>query len=208
VTRNHKANLGLIGMGGILCLSALVGLVLATVSAGTLVWPMLLFEPIVLGGGLVMLAVGLGLQKNSVPMALATAVGCVFVAGFLSTVAGRNTLGSTILVPMLGIRMVIVLVVAIQAAWLVLGPDAHAWKRLVLGAVLLAIGAGIAAIGFIGPAKPVRDYMLSMGGFIASAIALVLFIVFLVLVSAGVHLVVRPFEIAAASGNPEDRPAA
>ena len=207
--RNQKAKLGLIGIGGILILSGLVGLGLAVFGVGTLVWPMLLFEPIVIGGGLITLCVGLGLQKQSIPMALATAAGCVAVAGFLSTVAGRNTLGSGILVPMLGVRLAISGLIGFWATWMVLGPKRVAWQRLVVGCALLALGGGIAAIGFIGPARPVRDWMLSMGGFVSSAIALVLFILFVILVSAGVHLVVRPFELAQdAATKSENQPAA
>jgi hypothetical protein len=38
--------------------------------------------------------------------------------------------------------------------------------------------------------------LVAAGGFVSSAAALVLFIVFVVLVAAGVHLIVRPFEMA------------
>lgn len=200
VTRKHGANLVWVGLGALLAISGMFGLYLGLFSAGTLVWPMLLFEPIVVGAGLITIAVGLGRQRSFVPMALATAAGCVGVAAFLSTVAGRNTLGGGLLVPMLGLRLAIAGVLALWAAWLVLGPDTKAWRRVVLGGILLLLGGGIAAIGFAGPAKPIRDVLLSMGGFVASAAALVLFVVFVILVSAGVHLLVRPFEIALDSG--------
>mgnify|MGYP001791499829 CR=1 FL=1 len=208
MTRNQKANLGLVGIGAILTVTGLVGLGLAVFGVGTLVWPMLLFEPIVVGGGLITLFVGLGLQRQSVPMALATAAGCVAVAGFLSTVAGRNTLGSGILVPMLGLRLVISGVIGLWATVMVLGSDRIAWQRLVVGCVLLAFGGGIAAIAFIGPARPVRDFLLSMGGFVSSAVALVLFVLFVILVSAGLHLVVRPFEMAMEPTKSENQPTA
>lgn len=196
MNRNPKANLGIAAAGVVLALSALVGLALALFSVDQLVWPLLLFEPIVLGGGLVTLAVGLRIQKASVPMALATAAGCVAVAGFLSTVAGRNTLGSGVLVPMLGMRLVLAAALSVWAAVLVIGPDPKGWRRLAVGSVLLVLGAGLASLAFIGPAKPVREWLLSMGGFTASAAALVLFLLFVILVAAGVHLVVRPFEVA------------
>lgn len=201
--RKSKAKLGITGLGAILALSGLAGLFLAVFSVDQLVWPMLLFEPIVLGGGLIAIAVGLGFQKSSVPMALATAAGCVAVAGFLSTVAGRNTLGSGMLVPMLGLRMVIAAILGLISAWMIIGPNKAGWRRIVIGSVLLALGGGVAALSFIGPAKPVREWLLAQGGFITSATALLLFIVFVILTAAGVHMVVRPFEVAMDEGTPE-----
>ncbi len=208
MTRNPKANIGLIAAGAIWSLTGLVGLGLAVFGVGTLVWPMLLFEPIVIGGGLITLAVGIGLQKQSIPLALATAAGCVAVAGFLSTVAGRNTLGSGMRVPMLGVRLVFAGLVGTWSTWMVRGRNRVAWQRLVVGCVLLALGGGIAGIAFGGPARPIRDLLLSMGGFASSAIALVLFVLFVILVSAGVHLVIRPFEIALDSAGKENQSAA
>jgi|GEM_PF-5333418 len=201
--RKSKANLGIVGIGAILVLSGLFGLFQAMFSVDQLVWPMLLFEPVVLGGGLIAIAVGLGMQKSSVPMALATAAGCVAVAGFLSTLAGRNTLGAGLLVPMLGLRMVIAMALGLVSAWLIIGPSMTGWRRIVIGSILLILGGGVAALSFIGPAKPVREWLLAQGGFIASAAALVMFIVFVILTAAGVHLVVRPFEIAMDEGTPE-----
>lgn len=201
--RKSKANLMIAGGGAVLVLSGLVGLFLATFSVDQLVWPMLLFEPVVLGGGLIAIAVGLGMQKSSVPMALATAAGCVAVAAFLSTVAGRNTLGSGLLVPMLGVRLVTAAALGLYAVWLVIGRNITGWRRIVTGLVLLALGCGIAASSFIGPAKPFREWLVSLGGFATSATALVLFVVFVILTAAGVHLLVRPFEIAMDEGGPE-----
>lgn len=186
-----------------LALSGLFGLFLASFSVDQLIWSMLLFEPIVIGGGLIAIAVGFGIQKSSIPMALATAAGCVAVAGFLSTVAGRSTLGSGSLVPMLGLRMVIAGALGLYAAWLVIGPRRDGWRRIVIGSGLLVLGGGIAASSFIGPAKPFREWLLSMGGFTASAAALVLFVVFVILTAAGVHLLVRPFEMAMDEGTPD-----
>ena len=177
-------------------------------SAGTLVWPMLLFEPVIIGAGVAVVCVGLGFQRSDVPMALATAAGCIGVAAFLSTVAGRNTLGSGLLVPMLGLRIVIAGVLGFAAALSVLGTDWSAWKKLALGCVLLALGGGIASVAFLGQAKPIRDWLLSMGGFAASAIALVLFVVFVIMVAAGVQLVVRPFEAALDADKSGRQPAA
>ena len=208
VTRNPKANLVIAGFGAILAMSGLFGLYLATLSAGTLVWPMLLFEPIVIGCGIACICVGLGIQKSSIPMALATAAGSLAVAGFLSTVAGKNTLGGGVLVPMMGLRLLIAAILSLWAAWVVLGPSRQAWQRVLIGSALLAAGAGVASLGFIGPAKPMRDWLLSMGGFTASAAALVLFVVFVILVAAGTHLVVRPFEIALDAAKPQGHPAA
>lgn len=196
VTRNRKANLMYVGGGAILGLSALVGLFLAAFSIESLVWPMLLFEPVVLGSGIALVLLGLGYQRDGLPMALATIAGSVAIAGFLSTVAGRNTLGSTLLVPMLGGRLVIAAALGLWAIVLVLGPKASAWRRVALGTLLLLVGGGLASLTFIGPAKPLRDSLVAAGGFVSSAVALVLFIVFLVLVAAGVHLIVRPFEMA------------
>jgi hypothetical protein len=204
VDRNPKANLGIAAAGVLLALSALVGLALALFSVDQLVWPMLLFEPIVLGGGLIALAVGLRLQKASVPMALATAAGCVAIAGFLSTTAGRNTLGSGLLVPLLVGRLVLAAGLGGWAAMLVVGPSRRGWSRIAIGAALLALGGGLAALAFIGPAKPFREWLLSLGGFVASAAALLLFVIFVILVAAGVHLVVRPFEIALDEGDPRN----
>ncbi len=206
VIRNRKANLGIAIGGAVLVLSGLFGLFLACFSIDQLVWPMLLFEPIVIGGGIAALCVGLGVQRSGVPMALATVAGCVAVAGFLSSVAGRNSLGSGMLVPMLSVRMLVSVAFVLYAAWLVLGPHRDAWRRLVLGSVLLALGLGIAAVGFIGPARPVREWLLSLGGFAASAAALVLFVVFVILTAGGVHLVVRPFEMAFDGDKPENSP--
>ncbi len=196
MTRNPKANLLFIAGGVILALSALVGLFLALFAVDNLVWPMLLFEPIVLGSGLVLVLAGLGFHRDNLPMALATTAGCLAVAAFLSTLAGRNTLGSGILVPMLGVRMVLAILLSVWAACLVLGRRGHAWRRVILGGVLLAAGAGIASLGFIGPAQPIRESLVDAGGFVASAAALMLFIVFVVLTAAGIHLMIRPFEMA------------
>lgn len=207
VSRNPKANLLLAGLGGLLVFSGLFGLYLGAVSAGTLVWPMLLFEPIVVGCGVVAICVGLQIQKSSVPMALATSAGCLAVAGFLSTVAGRNTLGSSLLMPLLGVRLVIAALLSAWAAWLVLGPSRQAWQRVLVGCLLLAAGAGLSSMAFIGQAKPLRDWLLSFGGFVASAAALVGFIVFVILVAAGIHLVVRPFEMALDADRPRPKPA-
>ncbi len=201
--RKSKANLVTAGGGAILVLSGLVGLFLALFSVGNMVWPMLLFEPIVLGGGLIAIAVGLRVQRSSVPMALATAAGCIAVAGFLSTLAGRNTLGSGILVPMLGLRMVIAAALAVYAGWLVIGPNMNRWRQVVIGCALLVLGGAIAASSFIGPAKPFREWLLSLGGFATSATALVLFVIFVILTAAGVHLLVRPFEVALDEGAAE-----
>lgn len=198
--RKSKANMVITGGGAALALSGLLGLYLAAFSVDQLIWAMLLFEPIVIGGGLIAVAVGFGVQKSSVPMSLATAAGCIAVAGFLSTVAGRSTLGSEMLVPILGVRMAIAVALALYAAWLVIGPSVVGWRRIALGSALLIMGGGIAASSFIGPAKPFRDWLLSMGGFAASASALVLFVVFVILTAAGVHLLVRPFEVAMDEG--------
>lgn len=206
MTRNPKANLFIAGLGAVLALTGLFGLYLGTLSAGTLVWPMLLFEPVVAGCGIVAACVGLRIQKSSVPMALATAAGCAAVAGFLSTVSGRNTLGGSMLVPLLGVRLAIAVLLGVWAAWLVLGPNRRAWERLLVGTVLLVAGAGLSSVAFIGPAKPLRDWLLSLGGFVASAAALVGFIVFVILVAAGIHLVVRPFEMALDADRPQPKP--
>ncbi|MEQ8316047.1 MAG: hypothetical protein RIE77_09245 [Phycisphaerales bacterium] len=196
MTRNRKANLLYVGGGAVLGLSALVGLYLAAFSIENLVWPMLLFEPVLLGCGIGLVLVGLGYQRDGLPMTLATIAGCAAIAGFLSTVAGRNTLGSTLLVPMLGGRLLIAAALGVWAIVLVLGPRASAWRRVALGALLLLVGGGLASLSFIGPAKPLRESLVAAGGFVSSAVALVVFIVFVVLVAAGVHLMVRPFEMA------------
>ena len=208
VARKPKANLLMTSLGVLLTASSLFGIYLGTLFAGTLVWPMLLFEPVVLGCGLVAIAVGLHIQRSSVPMALATTAGCLAVAAFLSTVAGRNTLGGSMLMPLLGLRLVVAATLSLWAAWFVLGPDRAAWQRVLLGCGLLAAGAGLSSLAFIGQAKPVRDWLLSLGGFVASAAALVGFIVFVILVAAGIHLVVRPFEAALDANRPRPRPAA
>lgn len=207
MTRNRKANLIIGGGGAILGLSALAGLFMAIFAVDNLVWPMLLFEPIVLGCGIAAVLVGLGYQRHGLPMALATIAGCLAIAAFLSTLAGRNTLGSTILVPMLGVRLLIAAGLGFWAVCLVLGRCASAWRRVALGAALLIAGAGVASLGFIGPAKPLRESLLAAGGFVASAVALLLFIVFVVLTAAGVHLMVRPFEMALDAGQPDRSPA-
>lgn len=198
-----KANLAITGGGAALVLSGFLGLFLASFSVDQLIWAMLLFEPIVIGGGLIAIAVGMGKQRSSVPMALATAAGCVAVSGFLSTVAGRSTLGSGLLVPMLGVRLVIAGALGLYAAWLVIGPNRDGWRRIAMGSVFLTLGGVLAALSFIGPAKPFREWLLSMGGFTASAAALVLFVLFMILTAAGVHLLVRPFEMAMDSGTRE-----
>lgn len=205
--RNRKANLLLTAGGIVLGLSALLGLFLALFAVDNLVWPMLLFEPIVLGSAVATIAIGIGLQRNDLPMALATTAGCLAVAAILSTLAGRNTLGSGLLVPMLGVRLLIAACLGLWAAWLVIGLRGDAWRRLLIGLALLAAGAGVASLGFIGPARPVREWLVSAGGFIASAAALVMFLVFLVLTAAGVHLVVRPFEMALDARKRGDAPA-
>ncbi len=207
MTRNPKANLVQVGVGALLALSALLGLILASFSVDSLVWPMLLFEPVILGCGIALVLAGLGYQRAGLPMALATIAGCTAVAGFLSTVAGRNTLGSTLLVPMLGGRLLIAAALGLWAVVLVLGPRAAAWKRFALGGLLLGAGAALASLAFIGPAKPLRESLVAAGGFVSSAAALVLFVVFVVLVAAGVHLIVRPFEMALDAKKAEKAPA-
>jgi len=214
--RNPKANtrarpaasLVLTVIGVLLAASSLLGLYLGIFSAGTLVWPMLLFEPIVLGCGIAVVCVGLGVQRTDAAMALATSAGCLAVAGFLSTVAGRNTLGGGLLVPLLGVRLLMAAIISVWAAWLVLGPNAVAWRRVILGCLLLLGGMGLASLAFIGPAQPLRGWLVSQGGFIASAAALTGFIVLVILVSAGLQMVVRPFERALDARRSPGQPAA
>jgi predicted tellurium resistance membrane protein TerC len=77
------------------------------------------------------------------------------------------------------------------------------WQRILLGAALLVVGGGIAVSSFIGPAKPFREWLQSLGTFATSATALVLFVAFVIVTAAGVHLLVRPFEMALDEGAPE-----
>lgn len=157
---------------------------------------MLLFEPVVLGCGLFALLVGMGVQKRSVPMALATIAACLAAASFLSTLAGRSTLGGTILVPLMGFRLFVAGFLGVLAVVLILGRDVRAYKRVLVGCLLLLVGVGIASIAFLGQAAPIRGALMSLGAFGASAVSLALFVVFVLVVSAGTQHVVRTFESA------------
>ncbi|GIW73514.1 MAG: hypothetical protein KatS3mg103_0036 [Phycisphaerales bacterium] len=194
--RNPRAKYALLAIGIILILAGLAGIALALLGASTPLWMMLLFEPLALGAGVVVLAVAVGLQRHHQPMALATAAMCLAVAAFLSALAAQNTLGSARTMPLMAGRLALAGVLGLWSAGMVLGPDRQAWKRVAIGTVCLLLAGLMALVMVAGQTKPIRDALLSMGGFIASAIVLVGFVVFVGLVSAGVHLIVRTFELA------------
>lgn len=168
---------------------------------------MLLFEPVVLGCGGTVLLIGLRIQKKSIPMALATAALCLAVAAFLSTVGGRSTLGGKFLIPLMGVRLLLSAMLGISAALLVLGKNSLAYKRVLIGCLMLLAGSILASVAFLDLARPIRDWLMSLGAFGASAISLAFFVVFVILVSAGTHQMVRPFELALDSKKPKQDPA-
>ena len=196
----------LIALGGLIILSALFGLGLAAFGSGQLVWPVLLFEPVVLGAGIVAILIGLRIQNRSIPMALATAAACLAAAAFLSMMAGRSTLGGRILVPLMGARLVLAGILGLLAAMLVLGRDTRAYRRVLVGGLLLIAGGALASIAFLGQAKPIRDWLMSLGAFGASAVSLALFVAFVILVSAGTQKVVGTFERALDQPNTKHNP--
>ncbi|MEO1008034.1 MAG: hypothetical protein AAFX79_05675 [Planctomycetota bacterium] len=180
--------------GGGLAIASLVATAMAVVGAGQLVWPMLLFQPVAAGAGVAAVLAALGPQRSAPPLALAVAAGSAAIAAFLGYTGGRNTLDPGTLGILLGVQGATSGVIGLLAVALVLGRDRRAWLRVGLGLALLAIGAAFAGVGVLERAKPVRDALASTGPILTPAIGLVAFGVFMAVVAAGVHLVIRPFE--------------
>jgi len=180
--------------GALLAVGGLVGLAMGLFGAARVVWPLLLFEPLCVAAGVLGVAVGFGAQRDTPALGVAITAAGAALAASLGYLGATNTLGTGVLLPLLVARLGLAGLLGLVSARLVLGASRSRWLRAGAGGGLLALGGAMAAVAFLDPGKPIRDWLLSMGGFVASAAGLVLFIVFVAVVSAGVQLLLDPFE--------------
>ncbi len=158
-------------------------------------WALFGFEVVVVVAGALGVLTGRGRFADGPGLALACVGGCVLVASGLGWAgAGKSLLGVSLL-PLLGARVVASGVLGAIAAWCVLSRDARAFRPAVIGVLLVFPVIAAAGLGAMPVGRKLLDRFAAAGPGLQFAGAVGAFAVTAILLSAGIHLLIRAFEM-------------
>ncbi|MBX3357166.1 MAG: hypothetical protein KF745_01930 [Phycisphaeraceae bacterium] len=190
-------------ISALLLLSAVGGIILTVVNTPKPAWFALSFEVAILGATAVGLAAGLRRTGRCTAMAYACVAGVVMAGSFLSGLSAHWTLGSLDLRLIVIARIAAAGVLALIAAWAILG---RAPTRTV-PMLARAGAAGVVASGLLVGVWLLRAQFAGMSEVVRFVLGVVVFLILTGLVAAAVDRLIRAFEIGVESPPPGAPPA-
>jgi hypothetical protein len=197
---NRAFTICLIASAAIL-LSALAGAPLAAIAPDKPAWPMLGFEVVIALAGIIGLFLGFTRPTQSPGLAMLCVAGTVFLCAALGYLSVGGSLGSFPMKLWLLLRLALAAITGAAAAWAVLGSrPGETLPKATVGIALLAPSAAAVGLVVTGtlpklaslvPASVPSGVLLTAGVLIGTAAAATL--------CAGVHKIIRAFEIGAES---------
>ncbi len=210
-TMNHTVAIRRLSLvvSGLVLLAALGGLGLSVAPLVATVpglpkpaWTFVGFEAVMVVTASIGVLVGLGRFTDGVPAALGCVAGTTALASLLSYIGVHGTVAGIGLKPWLGARLLAAGLLAALAIVSAMGTNRRAWRLMLRG---LALGLPVPAVG--GWAFVVNrrggspmSVLAALPDGVRYAVLGVLTIAFGVMLCASVHLVMRAFEVARATG--------
>jgi hypothetical protein len=158
-------------------------------------WAMFGFEVVCAVAAALGVLVGLGRYASGPGLALACIAGTILVASRLGWQAGGRQIAGVSLSPLLAARGAAGLALGLAGIAVVLGRRPGAWRTAFIGGLLiLPVAAGAVALLVPAGRQAVGSWLGTSPAFIFG-VAVVAFLGATALLAAGVHLVIRAFEM-------------
>jgi len=200
--------LAALGLFALVALSGLAGMAAAAIPMPKSAWTLLGFEFVVTASALLGLYYAKGGCRISPAIGLASLGGCIGAASLMGFLSVQQRLGGVDLTAFVAIRCLLAAAIGGLALIAGMNGDRHSWTTLIKG-VLAGIPAALGVAIFALPVgKPILDAFSNLGGFAGFILGTVVFLLLTASASAGVHLVIRSFQLAQANDRPSGRSAA
>lgn len=201
-------SLAALALFSLVALSGLAGMVAAAIPMPKSAWTLFGFEFVVTASAVLGFAYAKGGCRVSPAIGLASLGGCIGAASLLGFLSVQQRLGSVDLTAFVAVRCLAAAALGGLALIAGMNGERRSWATLFKG-VLAGIPAVVGVAIFALPAgKPILNAFSNLGGFAGFILGTVVFLLLTASASAGVHLVIRSFQIAQGNDGPTRRTAA
>lgn len=189
----------------LLGVSGIVGMVAAALPIPKPAWTLFGFELVVTISSFIGLVFAKSGCRVAPAIGLACLGACIGAASLLGYLSVERALGGVSLTPFVGLRCLGAAALAGLAVIAALKGDPRSWATLFKGAIVAAPAAAGVAVFALPIGKPILNAVSNLDGFIAFILGTVVFLLLTASASAGIHLMIKSFQIA--GGGSPSRPA-
>lgn len=197
-----------LGLFAIVALSGVAGMVAAAIPMPKSAWTLFGFEFVVTVSAVLGLAYARGGCRIAPAIGLGSLGGCIGAASLLGFLSVQQRLGDVNLTPFVAVRCLIALALAGVALIAAMNGARRSWTTLLKGVLAGAPAAVVVAVLALPIGNPIMNAASNLGGFASFFIGTGVFLLFTASASAGVHLVIRSFQVAQSSDGTSQRTAA